>query len=486
MAGMFGFASATDMLGRPWRGLYAPQEAARLSALTDAALAAEGVWRGEATGRRRDDTPVEIDMSLNRLPSGGLVCITRDVTAHKREARERARLRDQLQAAQRQEAAGQLAAGLAHDFNNILAAIAGSAALLRDDLPEGDPRQAQVGRIAGAAGAAAGLVARLMALAARRTARARIDLRGPVRDAVDLASAGLPAGVEIETDLPDAPLLADADPTEVMQVALNLAINARDALRGLGGRIRVALAPATAAQRAGPFALGSADPNAPCAALCVEDDGIGMDQNEAAQAFRPYFSTKGADGTGLGLSVLAGIVTAAGGAVRLDTAAGEGARFTVIWPLAAAAAAAAAEPCPAAGPARLDGLAVLVVDDAAPVLRTLAEVLERAGAEVGACEDPADALEAIAEDPDAWALLVTDYDMPGMTGAELARAARAAAPLLPVVLCTALPDRLSAERSEFDAVVGKPVTPEALLEAAGSALARRKGPRQSTEDACES
>lgn len=484
MAAMFGFASATDMLGRPWRGLYAPEEAARLSALTDAALSAQGVWRGEAAGRRRDGEAVEIDMSLSRLPSGGLVCITRDVSAQKREARERARLRDQLQAAQRQEAAGQLAAGLAHDFNNILAVIAGSAALLRDDLPAGDPRQAQVGRIAGAAGAAAGLVARLMALAARRTTRARIDLRGPVRDAVDLASAGLPAGVEIESGLPDAPLFADADPTEVMQVALNLAINARDALRGLGGRIRVSLASATAEQRAGPCAVGTAAPDMAYAALCVEDDGIGMDPDEAAQAFRPYFSTKGADGTGLGLSVLAGIVTAAGGAVRLDTAVGEGARFTVLWPLAAVGA--APTPRPAAGPARLDGLAVLVVDDAAPVLQTLAEILERAGAEVGACEDPADALEAIAEDPEAWALLVTDYDMPDMTGAELARAARAVAPFLPVVLCTALPDRLAAGRDEFDAVVGKPVTPEALLEAAGAALARRAGPRHVTEDACGS
>jgi CheY-like chemotaxis protein len=125
------------------------------------------------------------------------------------------------------------------------------------------------------------------------------------------------------------------------------------------------------------------------------------------------------------------------------------------------------------GSLRFDGCAVLVVDDCAPALRVVAEAFGRAGAAVRPCDHPAEALSAIERDPAAWALLVTDFDMPGMTGADLARVARACAPRLAVVLCSAAPDWDAGDGEPFDAVVRKPADCDALLTAARAALRRR-------------
>jgi CheY-like chemotaxis protein len=216
----------------------------------------------------------------------------------------------------------------------------------------------------------------------------------------------------------------------------------------------------------------------------------------AAQVFRPYFTTKGAAGTGLGLSVVATIVRAQGGAVTLTTAPGAGTRFRVLWPAeaeaeaaaglgageGAAATAARAAPVPASVPpsaapsaaaGALAGRAILVVDDSADVLDINARYLEQAGAEVAPTSDPAEALEAVRDDPAAWAAVVTDYDMPGMTGADLARQVAALAPGLPVVLVTALPGwdrRPQAEAGLFAAVLGKPATRDSLVSAVAAAL----------------
>jgi CheY-like chemotaxis protein len=135
---------------------------------------------------------------------------------------------------------------------------------------------------------------------------------------------------------------------------------------------------------------------------------------------------------------------------------------------------------PGAGPGQLEGLAIMVVDDAATMRRTIAGVLRRAGAQVRVFEDPHEALAAIRGDPQAWSLLVTDHDMPQMTGSELARAVRAAAPALPVLLCTALPDWHGRDRGDgalFDALVAKPARRDCLLSGARAALQRRAAAR---------
>lgn len=469
-AAMFGFPDRAAPLGLAWTELYPPEEAERLGREAVPVLEATGQWRGEAVGRRIDGAPVEQEVSLSLRGNGGIVCVTRDIGARLEADRERARLREQLLAAQRQEAVGQLASGIAHDFNNLIAAISGSAALIEGSADAEVRRSA--GRIQAAAGAAASLVDKMLSLGARKPRREEVDLCAVIADVGELLRASLPAEQRLKLDLPSAPLRAVADPTELMQVVLNLGINARDALReGGGGRIAVSLAPFGPGGDAPTPVLGIV-PTGAAARIRVTDDGCGIAPDDLATIFQPFVSHKRESGTGLGLAVVAGIVAAAGGGLAVRSAPGEGTCFDIFWPLDAPA-----EPAgmvAALGPgASLAGHTVLVVDDNPAVVETLVELLERAGAEVGPCVDPEDALAALADDPEAWTLLVTDYDMPRLSGADLAAAARRLRPDLPVLLCTALPEA-HGRAGGFDAVTGKPIALDRLVAAATAAIEKRR------------
>lgn len=469
-ATMFGFPDQASPLGLPWSDLYGPEELERLSREAMPILERTGQWRGEATGRRRDGSPIEQEISLSLRSNGGIVCVTRDISARLEADREKARMREQLLIAQRQEAVGQLASGIAHDFNNLIAAISGSAALV-ESAPDPAMRAAAA-RIQAAAGAAASLVDKMMTLGARKPKRARIDLRQVVADVGDLLRASLPAQHRLKLLLPDEPITAVADATELMQVVLNLGINARDALHDRAdGRITLELAtisPHVAAPEE--LALG-VWPRGPAARIRVADTGCGIAEADLGTIFQPYVSYKREAGTGLGLAVVAGIVAGSGGGLAVRSSRGEGTIFEIFWPLDPPAALPLKDAQPS-GNGRLDGHVVLVADDNSAVVEQLTELFERAGAEVGPCVDPCDALAALEDDPKAWTLLVTDYNMPGMSGAELATAAWRLRPDLPVLLCTALPDAY-AGTAHFDAVTGKPIVADRLIAAAQSAIAHR-------------
>ncbi len=470
-ARMFGFADGKDPLGLPWSSLYSPEEVARLQQVAFPVLGAEGRWRGEATGRRIDGEPVQQEVALSLRANGGIVCNTRDVGKRREAEREKARLREQLLVAQRQEAIGQLASGIAHDFNNLLAAVSGSAALILAGTDEGAKRHAE--RIMSAVGMAASLVSKMLSLGARKSDRREVELGATIRNAVELLRANLPSNQQIDLVLPAQPLVAVADPAEVMQVVLNLVINARDALPGDGGRIAITLHGAEDLVRDAVFVVGG-QPAGPAALLTVSDTGCGIAPADISRIFQPFFTQKGAAGTGLGLAVVAGIVADAGGGIALETAAGQGTSFHVLWPLDAITHLPSGPPLQAASlHEALKGKGVLIVDDNPTVVELLREMLEQVGAEVGPSLDPADTLQALREDPAAWSLLITDFDMPSMTGADLALQARQLRPELAILLCTALPEAhgdFSATATLFDAIIGKPVSADSLLTAAEAAI----------------
>lgn len=469
---MFGLTGEHEVLGQPWSQLYGPDEAAWMVANAMPKLYADGRWSGEIMGRAVDGRAVDQDVSLTLKKDGGILCITRDISARRHAAEERERLQDELQLAQRREIIGQMAAGLAHDFNNLLATISGSATLIAEAIP-GDSVAAQgAKRIAAASDQAKGLVKRLMTLGARPSARATLDLRRPVAEAAELVRASIRAPTTLTVSLPDTPVEALADPTDILQVVLNLAINARDAMAGNPGNIALLLSPASAADLAGPFAIGAIDPSRSHVCLTVADSGPGISAAVLTEVFRPYFTTKGDKGSGLGLAVVSSVVTANGGAVRLVSAPGQGTRFDVLWPTGPVQLAEEAPPDGMTG--RLDGRTILVIDDQPEVLAVLTAFLEAAGAEVAPSSDPADVIEALRDDPGAWDLLVTDYDMPGMTGADLARSARDHAPDLPVILVTALAGLAGRSEAVFDAVLPKPLDRDALVRSAEASILRRK------------
>jgi CheY-like chemotaxis protein len=195
-----------------------------------------------------------------------------------------------------------------------------------------------------------------------------------------------------------------------------------------------------------------------------------MADDLVARAFKPYETTKGSNGSGLGLAIVSSVVTTAGGALKLDTAPGQGTTFTILWPEAPVPTSEAAIIEGLTG--RLDGRTILVADDHEELLGIFTSFLESVGAEVAPASAPADVIEALRENPDGWDLLITDFDMPGMTGTELARAVHRHAPQMPVVLVTALAGVAGRDTEMFDAVLGKPVEKDALVHAAEVAILR--------------
>jgi PAS domain S-box-containing protein len=472
-AAMFGYPDTAALIGQPWSMLYTSEEAHRINDEAMPVLFAVGQWRGETQGLKADGTLLEQDIALSLAPDGGIVCVTRDVGDRRGLEREKARLREQLMLAQRQEVVGQLASGIAHDFNNLIAAISGTAEMLRQ-IEDNRVRHHAL-RIQTAASTAAGLVEKLLTLGRRVPHPKLVDLRGMLRNVRDLVEPSLTDPLHrIELAMPSAPIMLLTDDTELNQVLLNLVLNARDSLRlGETGRIKLEIRTGPLEPPAGQLAIGSL-PTVPAVMIRVSDTGCGINPHEVSQIFEPFFTRKGEAGTGLGLAVVAGIIASNGGALAIESWPGAGTIFELFWPLQAQTGDPdAGHPERGLEAAGLAGKTVLVVDDSPAVVETLVAMLEDAGAEVGPCLDARDAVTAIKDDPGAWDMVITDYDMPGMNGAELARAARRVRPDLPILLLTALPRIHKLHQKQvglFDGVLGKPASTAQLAVAAGAAL----------------
>ena len=486
--------AAGVLTGQDWRDLFSPALVSdlRLTALPQ--LQRTGTWQGDVAGQLADGAAVDVDISLTQRPDGAVLWIMRDLTERRRAESERARLREDLHTAQRREVIGQLSAGLAHDFNNLIATIAGSASLI--GLEEGPQSVQRINdharRIQRASKQAEGLVRRLLALGARSAQIERIDLTVSLREAAELLRPSLPKTIRLALDLPATPVYAEADPTDVLQLLLNLALNARDAMQSHpappGGHvITLSLAQADATPEgavASPvpeavMQIGGAAESLAHARLCITDTGPGLTAAAAERAFAPYFTSKGSKGSGLGLSIVQAIILSVNGTLILSRQPGGGASFTVCWPLAAASAPGLALSGPSVEEgARLDGCSILLVDDSEDVLSVMTAMLEQVGAEVAPSTNPAELLEVLAEDPDAFDVVITDFDMPSMTGADLARAVHALRPKLPVVLVTALPDWEARDmrRStspDFAAVLPKPASSATLVTRLRAIMASR-------------
>ena len=473
-AAMFGHDDPAALLGQPWKALYDPLEADRIRDEAMPIVARVGQWRGETQGRKRDGTLIEQEVALSLSPEGGIVCVTRDVGERRSMEREKARLREQLMLAQRQEVVGQLASGIAHDFNNLIAAISGTAELLRNNDDERVRHHAL--RIQSAASTATGLVEKLLTLGRRVPHPQLVDLRRTLWNVRDLVGPSLTDPLHrIEVEVPSAPLMALTDDTELNQVVLNLALNARDALPpGQVARIKLEVIADPDYKHGGTIVIGDL-PQGPAAMIRVSDTGCGIAPGDQSRVFEPFFTHKGEAGTGLGLAVVAGIIASNNGALAIQSWPDCGTIFEIWWPLQPGPAGDTCTPSKlmTAGNV-LAGRTVLVIDDNPTVVDTLVAMLEEVGAEAGPCLDPRDAITAMRDDAGSWDLVITDYDMPGMNGAQLARALRQVRDDLPILLLTALPRVHQLHQNQvglFDGVLGKPATTAQLANAAAATIA---------------
>ncbi len=386
--------------------------------------------------------------------------------------RQHRALEAQLRHAQKLEAVGLLAGGVAHDFNNILTGILGYASVLQESIPAADPGREAADEIVQAAGRAATLTRGLLAFSRKQKMELKpTDLNEVVRGVEKMLRRIIGEDVELRTELCAEPLVANVDPAQLEQVLVNLAANAKDAMPG-GGLLSVATRSIRAEELTGDGELpGFAGP---AALVTVSDSGAGMEDDLQQKIFEPFFTTKEVGrGTGLGLSIVHGIVQQHGGAIRLYSRPGIGTTFKIYLPLSPEAAAAvetAPLHAPAGGTER-----VLLVEDDAQVRRVMRTILGGAGYRVVEAADGVEALERLAEAPEPFRLLVSDVIMPRLNGHDLRKAAYERWPALRLLFVSGYTADVIRRRGLLDESVDllmKPFTARGLLTRAREILDR--------------
>ena len=389
-----------------------------------------------------------------------------DVTEQEWAARERMRLENELRQAQKMEAVGTLATGVAHDFNNSLTAILGYTGLARAALPEGHPVLQSLEMIEQASRQASSVTKALLTFGRKTvTGRAPVELAEVVRDSIRFLRRMLPASIEIVEEFPrgqPARVLADAG--QLQQVLLNLVINARDALPR-GGRLRIALQVPAADAKAG-------DGVGEWVQLVVEDDGVGMDEEVRARIFEPFYTTKPrGQGTGLGMAVTHGIVAEHRGRIEVDSAPGRGTRVTVTLPACSARSGVVVESGPRSGAPSGNGEVIVVVEDDMHVRSLVSSTLRNQGYEVVQAGDGVEALTVLAARTAEARAVVLDLDLPRMSGMACLRRMRARWPGVPVIVVTGDPGFDPAGQLEpGELLLRKPFRMTELTEAVGQKL----------------
>jgi signal transduction histidine kinase/ActR/RegA family two-component response regulator len=392
----------------------------------------------------------------------------------KRADAERQELEGQLRQSQRMEAIGALSGGIAHDFNNILGAIVGNVELALEDVGEGHPALQSLSAIGQASQHARELVQQILTFAQQGRVERRVVSLAPVAaESVGMLRATLPAGVELTLQCdPDCPLVL-ADVTQVQQVIVNLGTNAWHALQDRAGTIEVSLAAVTV-DEAQARRLPGLRPGL-CALLTVSDSGNGIEAAMLERIFDPFFTTKAhgnGNGTGLGLSVVHGIVQRHEGAILVSSVLGRGSSFEIYLPAVDGHATEADAWTPRSS-LHGNGEHVMFVDDQDALVALADRMLPRLGYEVTSFTDAKLALDAFAADPDGFAVVVTDMNMPHLSGLEVTAQLHKLRPDVPVVLLSGYvaPELLEqAQRQGLCEVVSKPVDRRALGEALHRAL----------------
>jgi PAS domain S-box-containing protein len=420
---------------------------------------------------RRDGSAYDAEIVCAAVTPDEVLTVARDVSERRRAEAERAALESRIRQAEKLEALGTLAGGVAHDFNNVLAAILGHAQALAEELPPGSVARADAEQITAAALRAKGVVRQILAFSRQRPADPQpVDVARAIREELPLVRAATPAPVEIALRVDDGGGAVRAEPTQIHQILLNLCGNARDAMAARGGLLQIEVDPVEVPSSGAPPGLSPG----PYVRIAVTDTGTGMDAATLARAFEPYFTTKPVGiGSGLGLSVVHGIATGLGGTVRLESKAGAGTRVEVWLPRLDAVEPRAPAKAPAPTPTPVGARPrVLVVDDDPAVARAVDRVLTSLGYAVTVDPSAELALERFRGAPDAFDAVVTDQTLPRMAGDELTRSLLAIRPALPVLICTgysALEDE-DARRLGARALLPKPIDRRELAEALAAAL----------------
>jgi PAS domain S-box-containing protein len=397
----------------------------------------DALSRGEArTGhfiqKGKDGALHEIDSTIWSIADdtgtvSNYAALIRDIT-------NEVQLERQLRQAQRMEAIATLAGGIAHDFNNNLASIITCAEMARDDLPEESPTRELLDVVLKSGFRGRNLVKQILTFSCQgEQERQPVQVELIVHECLRLLRASLPASIEIHCRIADRLGLVPADPTQIHQIVMNLCTNAGHAMREKGGMLEISLVDADLDSAA---TGGYPDiPPGRYLKMTVRDTGHGMDRQTMERIFDPFFTTKGhAEGTGLGLSVIHGIVRNYGGVITVESEPGNGATFHVFLPRIDGPGERALDAVPV--PAERGRERILLVDDETDLAKAGGKMLERLGYEVVVSTNGREALDLFRTGPGRFDLVITDQAMPGLNGMELAKELTGIRADLPVILCT--------------------------------------------------
>ena len=469
-AGMIG-ADPQALTGKVCHEVICPSQAGHCPMVSD-----KEMGLSERTLMTVDGCNVPVLRTVSRTTLSGRECFLEsfiDLSEQIRAEADKEKLEAQLRQAQKMEALGTLAGGIAHDFNNILSAVLGYSELGLQDLDDqAHPLYPKLMAINHAGHRARDLVEQILAFSRmQEQLQAPIKISPIVKEAIKLLQSSLPANIQIKAAITaDRPVLGD--PTQIHQIIMNLCTNAYHAMQASGGVLGVSLEP-VAVDASADFAALDLPPG-PFLRLTVSDTGDGISPAIIDRIFDPYFTTKDkGKGTGLGLAVVHGIVKRHRGEISVESRVGEGTRFTVFLPVSDDESA-ESRMHPISLPRGTEH--VLLVDDEKDLVEIGREMLHRLGYRVTAITGSLDALEAFKQDPFRFDIVVTDYNMPGLTGDQVARQMLSIRREIPIIVCTGFSevfDQQQAKSIGIRQILMKPVTMEAIAHAVREVLETR-------------
>ncbi|KAB2888214.1 MAG: PAS domain S-box protein [Desulfobulbaceae bacterium] len=418
----------------------------------------------ETTHRRKDGAVYPVEISTNGSTCGGeklVFCVCRDISERKRMEEERNRLQSQLIHAQKIEAIGTLAGGIAHDFNNILGAVIGYAEMAMEGIPPHSVIAKDIGRVLEAGNRAASLVKQILAFSRQQESeRLLLTPATIVKEVVRLLRPSLPSTIAINHHIVSKRKVF-ADPTQLHQVLMNLATNAFHAMEQTGGRLEITVSDVEYSEV--DISVGRNVVPGQFVLISVADTGNGIPPEIRERIFDPYFTTKEVGkGTGMGLSIVDGVIRSYGGCITFESEPGMGTTFTVALP---AFEAEAADQGKEKGAAPAGAGRILLIDDEELLVELSKTMLERLGYEVAVQTNSLEALNTFENDPHHFDAVVTDQTMPGMTGLDLARRMLMIRPDLPVILCTGYSSLVNEAKAKAYGIKGfvlKPFTKKTI------------------------
>ncbi len=428
-----------------------------------------GYHRFEWRHKRKDGNEFPVEVSLTKVPYEGrdaLFCIWRDITERKNSDGEKARLQRELEQAHKMESLGHLTGGIAHDFNNLLNIISGFTEMsLSASTKMGDSKLSHyLSQVKNASQRATNLVSQMLSFSRKDQRNSLpIEITSVLKEEIKMLRATLPTTIELDAVIEDNLPAIFMNPTQLQQMVMNLCVNARDAMDG-EGKLGIRLSWARDLDTESP--ISHKPIKGDWIELTVTDTGSGIAPDLIEEIFTPFFTTKEVGkGTGMGLSVVYGIMKNHGGHILIESELGKGTSLHLLFPPIT-------EEAPLTIDTNLDATEsikgnnenILIVDDEESITMLMEEILTDYGYQTTTAADGIEALNLFKTDPDKFAMLITDQTMPKMTGLQLIAQLRETQPNLPVILCSGYSDKINKEGAEIENVTyfNKPVDFEEL------------------------